>query len=228
MSRSITAAAIMLVMTATAARAQTNATLRELMPSGRVAVEVMVQYAPPRYGELAQQLQRSVAQHQEWWLEHVKRAPAGRPVTYDPRMGITESEYAQFLALADSVRLRPAHVDTVVIARTGTGWRFDETSPFAALRGIAIDTVRNVVTTGFGELLASTPIAATAGQKVTGAWGGPRWKIEQVDETTMTGVSAHFAIGRHENGQTIIYLEARHAKNGRSLPGASVFLRVRS
>jgi hypothetical protein len=230
MTRSVTGAALLLLLTATAAAAQsqsTNATLRTLMPSGRVAVEVMEQYAPPRLAELTEKVKRAVAADPAWWQQHVAKAPAGKPIRYDPRIGLTEAEFQEFLALPESIELRPARVDTVVIVQTRTGWRFDEASRQAGVRGIEIDTVRNVIVTPqFGELPASNPIVASAGQKVTGAWGGPRWKREDGNETTLSGTIAHFSIAQHESGHTIIYLDARRVLLGRLEAQEYFFLRV--
>jgi hypothetical protein len=197
------------------------------MPSGRVAVEVMEQYAPPRLTELTQKFQRAVAADPAWWQQHVAKATPGKPIAYDPRTGLTEAEFQEFLVLPESIQLLPARVDTVVVVQTKNGWRFDDASRFAAVRGIEIDTVRNRVSTPqFGELPASNPIVASAAQKVTGAWGGPRWKLEEGNERTLSGTSAHFSIAQHESGHTIIYLDAKRALLGRMEAQEYFFLRV--
>ena len=220
--------AALLVFGATNVNAQsTNATLRQLMPSGRVTVEVMEQYAPPRLLELTEKLKTAVAANPAWWQQHVAKAAPGKPIAYDARTGLTEAEFQEFLVLPESIRLMPARTDTVVIVPTKNGWRFDDASRFAGIRGIEIDTVRNVVSTPlFGELPASAPIVASAGQKVTGAWGGPRWKLEDGNERTMSGTAAHFSVAQHESGHTILYLDAKRALLGRMEAQEYFFLRV--
>lgn len=220
--------AITLLCAHTPAWAQSDAaTLRELLPTGRVAVEVMEMWSPPQLVELTQKLQRAIAADPAWWQEHLRKAAPGQPVAYDPRLGLTQDEYRAFIQLADSSRMRPARVDTVVIAATATGWRFDESSSIAAVRGIEIDTIARVVrTTAFGVLAAASPIVAKPTQKVTGAWGGPRWHVEEVDPVTVTGTSAHFAVGRHESGHTILYLDAKRASKGQLVAQESFFLRL--
>ena len=227
MQKKLICAALLLCGATSASAQSTNATLRELMPTGRVAVEVMEQYAPPRLVELTEKFKRALAAYPSWWQQHVAKTPPGKPIAYDPRTGLTEAEFQEFLVLPESIRLLPARVDTVVIVATPNGWRLDDASRFAAVRGIEIDTVRNVVITPrFGELPASNPIIASASQKVTGAWGGPRWKLEDGNERTLSGTSAHFSIARHESGHTIIYLDAKRAVLGRMDAAEYFFLRV--
>src|SRR5687768_12836685 len=176
--------AVAFMIGATNVNAQsTNETLRQLMPTGRVAVEVMEHYAPPRLVELTEKFKRAIAADPAWFQLHVAKAAPGKPIAYDARTGLTEAEFQEFLVLPESIQLLPARVDTVVIVRTKNGWRFDDASRLAGLRSIEIDTVRNVVSTPqFGTLPMAEPIVASAGQKVTGAWGGPRWKLEDGNE----------------------------------------------
>ena len=76
--------------------------LREVIPKGSVQVDVMQLALPRRAVELGQKLQANVMQHPDWWSEQVQNVPEGEAVPYDPRMDITEAEYADFLELASA------------------------------------------------------------------------------------------------------------------------------
>jgi len=216
--------AAILLLCVTSAEAQRP---KDLLPYGQVLVEVMEQYAPPRLAELSQALQQAAQADPAWWQEHVRQAQPGQALPYDHRMRLSEPEYRELLALADSVRLRPARVDTIVIVNTDSGLRLQGSDQLAAFAGIEIDTVRDVVVTPFGELTASAPISPSDGQRATGRWGGPRWQIELMNEATVTGVVATFALGRHESGRTVIYYDARQVENGTLTARESHFLMVR-
>lgn len=197
-----------------------------LLNLGTSGVEVLEMWSPPRMAALTQRVQTAIQQNPEWWQEHVRRAPPGQPIAYDARLGINEAEYREFLQFADSVRMRPARTDSVVVERTDTGWRFANETGILALRGIEVDTVRGVVRTSYGDLPAADSIQPTSEQRATGQWGGPRWSLEQMDTTSLTGVLAQFAVGRHENGRTVIFYDARRAQNGSLLRRESLFLFV--
>src|SRR5688500_6064317 len=198
--------------------------VRDLLPTGRFAVEVLELWAPSRMVELSTKVQRALQADPAWALEHVRRTPRGEPLAYDPRLGVTESEYQEFLLLTDSMKMRPARVDTVVVEAADYGWRFTDGLP--ALRGIEIDTIRGVVRSPFGELPPVAPIVASAEQRATGPWGGPHWKREEDVLESTTATMASFSVGRHESGHTVIYYDARRAENSRITARETIFLRV--
>src|SRR5687767_11821733 len=124
MQKSILVAGLTLVCAASNGSAQTTgAIVREWLPTGRVAVEVMEQHAPPRLAELTQKFQAAVAKNPGWFQEHVRQTPDGEPIAYDARTGLTEAEFQEFLVLPESIRMLPTRVDTVVIVKTRNGWR---------------------------------------------------------------------------------------------------------
>jgi hypothetical protein len=50
-----------------------------------------------RAKELTLKLQAAIATNQDWFLEQVKRARPGKPLDYDPRLGVTKEEWAEYL-----------------------------------------------------------------------------------------------------------------------------------
>jgi len=219
---------IVLAIAARVSNAQSvGARARALLPTGPVRVEVLELWSPPRLNELSLRLQRAAQANPAWWQEHVRRAPPGRPLPYDRKLGLTEGEYQEFLRLSDSVQMRPTRTETVVIERTTVGWRFGVATTLDALRGLEIDTVRNEVHCAFGNLLAAQPIRASPAQRATGPWSGPRWELEAVDSVTRTGTRAAYAVGRHEvTGHTVIYFNAQRVASGQLTTQESLFLRV--
>jgi hypothetical protein len=204
-----------------------GAQLRGLLPRGRVTVEVLEMWSPPRLTVLTQRLQQAIQADPAWWQEHVRKGVPGEPLPYDAKLGLTEAEYRDFLALSDSVQMKTARTAEVVIESSQAGWRFGPASSIAALRNIEIDTVTNTVHSQFGDLGAADPITPSAEQRATGSWGGPRWNLEQVDTTTLTGTVAQFAVGKHtQTGRTIIYYDAKRMNRGQLSARESVFLRV--
>ena len=79
--------------------------LNDLLPSGRAEVELMTMRYTDRANELMLKLQAAVATNQDWFLEHVKQSKPGEPLEYDPRLGLTKEEYAEYLREADDHHL---------------------------------------------------------------------------------------------------------------------------
>ena len=201
--------------------------LRALLPRGRITVEVLEMWSPPRMVLLTQRLQQAIQADPSWWQEHVRRGVPGEPLAYDARLGLTEPEYREYLALTDSMRMKPARTTDVIIEPSQSGWRFGAASSIPGLRGVEIDTIANVVHSPFGDLATADPIIARSTQRATGPWGGPRWNLDAVDTTTLSGAVAQFAIGKHaETGRTIIYYDAKKMEKGQLSARESLFLRV--
>jgi hypothetical protein len=202
--------------------------VRGLLPRGTASAEILTMWAPPRLSELTRRLQIAAQADPEWFKQHVRRAAPGEPMPFDPKMGLTETEYRELINLSESMEMRPASVETLEVESTDVGWRFGSGTTLAPLRGLEIDTVRNEVQSTFGRLPAATPIKPGPAQRATGPWGGPQWKLESIDEWTATGTVATFAVGKHEStGHTVIYFDAKRADKGQISARESLFLRVR-
>ena len=199
--------------------------VRQLLPVGDLQVDVLQPWSPPRLAVLTEKLQTAARADPAWFRAHAATAAPGTPLPYHPKLGLTESEYHEFLALADSVQMRSAATGSLHVESTPSGWRISERSTIAALRGLQIDTLANVVRSSFGILGAADPIVPSDAQRATGRWGGPRWALEAVDASTITGAVATFAIGRlAATGQRVVYFDAKRAANGQITARESIFL----
>jgi hypothetical protein len=188
---------------------------RELLPLGQVDVTILQPAATPRFTELAARLQQAARANLEWWTTHVRSAPAGQPLPYDARMGLSEAEYREMLSLADSVVVQGIGSATLAVSTLPHGWRLDGGSGVPEVSGIEIDTVARVVRTPFGDLRDFNVVPASNAQRATGRWTGPQWKLTQVDSATGSGVAVSFALGTLEaNGRTLLYYDAKRAQNG--------------
>jgi hypothetical protein len=79
--------------------------LEDVLPSGRCDLELMTVEFSDRAKELTLKWQAAVATNQDWFLEQVKRAKPGKPLDYDPRLGITQEEWAEYLREAENRHL---------------------------------------------------------------------------------------------------------------------------
>lgn len=188
---------------------------RELLPLGQVDVTILQPAAAPRFTELTARLQQAAGANLEWWTAHVRSAPAGQPLPYDARMGLSATEYREMLSLTDSVVVQRIGPATLAISTIPRGWRLDGGSSVPEVSGIEIDTVARVVRTPFGDLREFNVVRASDAQRATGRWTGPQWTLRQVDSASASGVAVSFALGTLEaNGHTLLYYDAKRARNG--------------
>jgi hypothetical protein len=200
---------------ATAQSPEPAVAFRKLLAPGQVDVTILQPAAAPRFTELAARLQQAARANLEWWTTHVRAAPAGQPLPYDARMGLSEAEYREMLSLADSVVVQRIGAATLAVSTIPRGWRLDGGSAVPEVSGIEIDTVALVVRTPFGELRDFNVVRASDAQRATGRWTGPQWKLERIDAATGSGVVVSFALGTIEaNGRTLLYYDAKRAQNG--------------
>ena len=191
--------------------------LKPLMPAGIIQAEILQMMGPPRMMTLSAKLQDAAKANPEWWRAHLARATPGQPLPYDTRMGITESEYRELLASADSMAMRPSGAASIQIEETPTGWRLGPETTIAELRGVEVDTVADVAKTSFGALETRSVVAPSDAQRVIGRWTGVQWRREEISPDGRTGVSARLAVGKLEaSGQTLLFLDGKQVQNGQA------------
>ena len=193
--------------------------LRKLLPIGRFAVDVM-DFAPSAHMvELSQRFQDAVSQRPQWLLEHAKTYEPGKPLPYDPRFGLTEEEYAEFLALAEDLSLKKKRQATLAVVKKGTDiFVLDGGNSLPELTGIEIDLKNDVVRTPFGTAMEASEVKPSSKQNATGPWRGRTWRLEDGDIDTLTGTVVKFSLGKLErSGRAILYYRVRHREAGQNL-----------
>src|SRR2546423_817311 len=79
--------------------------LADVLPSGRCEIELMTIEFSDRAKELTLKWQAAVATNKDWFLERFKHAKPGKPLDYDPRLGVTKEEWAEYLREAENRHL---------------------------------------------------------------------------------------------------------------------------
>lgn len=182
-----------------------------VIPVGRIAVDVMEFGTPPRVAELGRrQFQaRLKDKDQQWWQERDKNAKAGGKLPYDARVGLTPTEYEELENLKKQPNIRPKAAATIAISRKGADvYILDGGPSLPELTGVAIDLKNDQVRTPFG--VTSKHSALTMHESSTlGAWSGIRWKFETPGATAETGTTVSLAVGRLASGRGILNYSVR-------------------
>jgi hypothetical protein len=181
-----------------------------LLPADQVTVDVMELKPPARLAELTKQLQEAAKANPQWWLRMVKKAKPGEPLPYDPKMGLTKEEYAEFLRLGNEMVLNKARTATLRLTRKEDRLTFEGGKDLPELNGVELDLKMNSVRTPFGIADQRSRITASDSQKATGPWDGIQWRLEKPDLQPDSLTTAKFALGRQKsNGRGILYYDVR-------------------
>jgi hypothetical protein len=201
--------------------------LHSLIRTGQHKAELLDVAQTPRFQALLQQFQAAAQADPTWFQQHAATAKPGEPLPYHPKLGLSRSEYQEFLRLLTTMQWRPVDTVLVVIESTKWGYRVGAGTEVPSLRGLEIDTVARSVRTSVGVLAPADPIVPSDGQQATGEWGGPRWKLQGLMPGTLTGTHAEFAVGRHSaSGRTILYFDVTKAQDGQVSVRETRFLKL--
>ncbi len=182
----------------------------EAVIEGQFIVDHMELAAPLRANQLANRLQQAARENQGWFLEYTRKAEPGEPLPYDSRLGLTESEYAEFLLLSRKLTARKQQESTLIIkAKDDNVFVLDGGQALSNLTGIEIDLRNDLVRTPFGVLDELFEINANE-RSALGSWTGMQWKLEKPGPNFTTGTIVKFAIGTlKQSGRRVIYYDVK-------------------
>ncbi len=156
--------------------------LADVLPKGRCEIELMTIEFSDRAKELTLKWQAAVATNQDWFLEQVKQARPGKPLDYDPRLGVTKEEWAEYLREAENRHLASTGTRVPCLFR----WKGDMLSLDVGDTNSPLSKIRLDTTTG--ELFASvgrvgTPTWRSSDDPASpiGAYDACSWEYEKSD-----------------------------------------------
>jgi hypothetical protein len=152
--------------------------ISDLLPADGTEVDVMG--PPERFAELSKKLQGGLKENPGAFVGGVLKAKSGEPIAYDPRLGLTEEEYREFLELAQNLKFEKLGSLTLKVACTDNGVKLDGGEFLPELSKITFMLMEQHVQTPFGKCMNAAEVHASDGQKATGAWSGVQWKLEQL------------------------------------------------
>lgn len=197
-----------------------------LLVPGTITVDVMAVGGTPRANELGKKVKQAIAKNPSWFAEHNKKhrknMKPGEPLPYDERMGLSKSEYKEFLMLSKKMTTQKIKQVPLIITKKGDDtFVLDGGKELSDLTGIEIDLKNDQVQTPFG-ILAKRSIVNASERSALGAWTGVRWELEQLDSNSGTGTVASLAIGKiKQSGMYVFYYDVRKV-----MPDAKAKIRI--
>ena len=215
----------LLLLSASAALSGDN--LGDYLPHDKVEGHFMRVTLPPRANELAEKMMAAIGKNKGWLLDAIKKSSPGEPLPYDERLGLTEAEYKEFLALSKQMTLKEIAVHEIHVVRNSDNTISlvvgkDEMPTLSALK---FDLAKNTVSTPFGELANPKPVDLSAKGEggALGPYKGLSFHLETVPGdlngtakwSDFSGKTVSMILGKMADGtKRFIYYEASAANNG--------------
>jgi hypothetical protein len=188
----------------------------ELLEPGSHPVWIMDLRPPAEAETLMRQWLGALRADPDWYASYSKaHSRPGEPLPYHPKMGMSQAQYQRMLVLAKQTRLTRIERAVLTVTREGaTRVALHGGAALPDLTGITVDFAADRVTTPFGRLEGSQPIAVTDPDSATGPWSGRTWRFDTVDPATGQGAVVQFNLGRLADGTPILYYDAKRFAKG--------------
>lgn len=213
-------------LAASAAFGQVPEVFDGLLPEGRpVKGEVGMVLPPKEIEKYMAKVEVAARRNKEWYLEHSKNAKPGVPLPYDERLGLTKTEYDEYLALWRKREFKTEEEIGLLLKKSGQGWSITAGGEAAPISTLRYDPATDSFTSPSGRLKRIEDIKADP-DSILGAWSGSEWKFEE--ESSISKFRENIAIGRFV-GQPyglIVYRAQEMSTEGTRLMDKSVVVRV--
>lgn len=194
-----------------------NNHIESFIPGDRTTVDIMQLIPPNRLVQLSQKFKTALQKNsdREWLSTLIKNTPTGQPLPYDPRLGVSQTEYQEFLSLSTQLTMKKIGNSTLKVKREGTKFVFIGDDSLTNLSGIKLDRDRNLLETPYGATTEITEVVADPErQRLTGAWHGVTWKLERFDRHTDSQIKVQFSLGKlTQTGRGILHYEVTRISN---------------
>ncbi|MCH7225344.1 hypothetical protein [Haloferula sp. A504] len=201
----------------------------DYLPVGKlVKGATTVVLPPPELDKYVVKLEEAAKANPGWFEEYSKKSAPGVPLPYDPKLGLTEDEYKDYLELWAKREFKP--VDPVILQlKEGSDGRWSinaavpqgGSSPISTLK---YDPEKDAFVSPNGTLERLEDVNADK-DSILGAWTGHEWKFEE--KTSLGETKENFAIGKTGDGKfgLLVYRMQEVSSEGTRLYDKSLVIR---
>jgi hypothetical protein len=180
---------------------------------------------PPEIDKYVAKVETAARKDPKWFREFSGQAKAGAPLPYDERLGLTKTEYDEYLALWDKRDFKPME-EVMLLLRQNSGdtWTLTSTGAASTLSTLRYDAKNDSFRSPNGELKRIADITADS-SSVLGEWTGMEWKFEE--ETGLGKIKENLALGRMAGDKfgLIVYRAQELSSEGTRLLDKSLIIR---
>lgn len=135
-----------------------------------------------RAKELTLKWQASVTTNRDWFLGYVKQAKPGKPLDYDPKLGVTKEEWAEYLREAENHHLASTGTRLpCIFGRKGDTLSLDIGDTNSPLNKIQLNTKTGELRASVGKVGTPTWRSNDDPGTPIGAYEACSWEYEKSD-----------------------------------------------
>ena len=153
---------------------------------------------PPReIDKFVAKVEAAARKDPKWFREFSSKSKPGIPLPFDERLGLTQQEYAEYLALWNKREFKAmGDVSIVLRPSSGNSWTIATTGEASAISTLRFMPKEDVFRSPNGDLKRIEDIKAEA-SSILGEWTGREWKLEE--DTGLGKTKENIAVGRFTN-----------------------------
>jgi hypothetical protein len=197
-----------------------------LLPEGKpIKGEIGMVMPPKEIEKYMAKVEAAARKNREWYLEHSKNSKPGVPLPYDERLGLTQTEYDEYLALWRKREFKASEEIVLVLNPGDSGWSITAGGSAAAISTLRYRPETDSFESPSGVLKRIDDIKADP-DSILGAWSGSEWKFEEQSE--ISKFRENIAIGRFADQPygLIVYRAQEMSTEGTRLLDKSVVIRI--
>lgn len=187
--------------------------------------QIGVVLPPQEIDKYVSKVEKAAKADPKWFKEFSATAKPGAPLPYDERLGLTKTEYDEYLALWNKRAFKPI-ADVMMLLRKGSGdtWTITSTGEASTLSTLRFSTKEDTFSSPNGTLRRIEDIKADS-SSILGAWTGMEWKFEE--ETSLGKTKENFALGRLSDSAfgLVVYRAQELSSEGTRLLDKSLVVR---
>lgn len=168
---------------------------------GRHPARLMVLAPPAEAVALRDRMAAAIMRNRAWYEAYVAQHPSGE-LPWHANLGVSEADYARFLALTRQIGVRESGRVTLVVARRSDGGLALAADGGAApLNGMILYPARGRGETPLGALTRRSAAGNDAADSPLGRWQGAEWS----NRGSGASRPLSLAVGRRAAGDMLLY-----------------------
>ena len=194
-------------------------------PDVPVKGQIGIVLPPPEIDKYVAKVETAARKDPKWFREFSGLAKPGAPLPYDERLGLTKTEYDEYLVLWNKREFKPMEEVQLLLRQTaGDTWSITSTGGASSISTLRYAAKTDSFRSPSGELKRIDDIKADS-TSILGEWTGMEWKFEE--ETGLGKTKENFALGRFADKKygVIVYRAQELSSEGTRLLDKSLVLR---
>lgn len=187
--------------------------------------QIGVVLPPAEIDKYVSKVEKAARSDPKWFKEFSGSAKPGAPLPFDEKLGLTKTEYDEYLALWNKREFKPMEDVMLVLRQTsGDTWTITSTGGASSFSTLRYSPKDGTYHSPNGEMKRLEDIKADS-SSILGEWTGFEWKFEE--ETGLGKTKENFAIGRFADKKfgLLVYRAQELSTEGTRLLDKSVVVR---